>query len=74
MCGAIALLDRIERGLELSMDDLTSTEVHWLVDEGYARYVGLTVEVTRFGHHRLQAYRKAAESRAARKAIASTAD
>ena len=37
MYGAIALLDRISKGVDLSMDDLTSTEVHWLVDEGYAR-------------------------------------
>ena len=74
MYGAIALLDRISKGAELSMDDLTSTEVHWLVDEGYARYVGLSVEVTTLGYKRLQTYRKAAESRAARKAIATTAD
>lgn len=64
MYGAIALLDRISKGADLSMDDLTSTEVHWLVDEGYARYIGLSVEVTTLGYKRLQTYRRTADTRA----------
>ena len=70
MHGAIALLDRIDKGFELSMEALTSTEVHYLVDEGYARYVGLTVEVTRVGRHRLEAYRRQTVTRSPRKGIA----
>ena len=63
MSGMMGLLDRIEKGFELSMEALTSSDVHELADEGLVRYVGLTVELTQYGHKRLGAYRKRIQTR-----------
>lgn len=56
MKGAIRLLARIHHGYVIPMEDLSTSEVHWLNDEGFIRYTMSGIEITPLGTMRAQQY------------------
>lgn len=64
------ILLQIADGNPPPFEDLMTSDVHWLVREEYLRYVGTEVQLTALGQRKAEMLR----ARAARKAIAPTAD
>lgn len=56
MKDAIKLLAHIHRGYVAPMEDLSTSEVHWLNDEGFIRYTMSGIEITPLGAMRAQQY------------------
>lgn len=56
MKDAIKLLARIHCGYVIPMEDLSTSEVHWLNDEGFIRYTMSGIEITPIGALRAQQY------------------
>ena len=63
MTEAIHLLARTHRGYQVPFEDLTSTEVHWLNDEGFIRYTLDGVEITAIGAIRAPQYENRSSGR-----------